>query len=350
MRVVVLGGTGHFGGRICRRLGQSSDIDLIAPGRADLDMRSPEFGASLKKLRADVLIHTAGPLQNQDYAVARACIESDCHYIDLADGRDFVSGFSVLDAEAKAAGVTLISGASTLPGVSSSVVEQTRPRFSDIVSVETSIAPAHQTPRGPATMSSVLGYCGRPFTSLRDGSWKTIRGWQDLRVQRYPKLGYRLSAACDVPDLELMPAMISGLQTASFHAALDAWWEHVSLWLMAWLSRIGVVRDWTRFAKSISAISDRTRGLGSKCGGMRLRISGVDVDGRKLKVDWFLLATNNHGPEIPCTPSIVITKKLLHGEIVKRGAFVCWNQFTIDELLAELADFDIRVYEEESMV
>lgn len=349
MRVVVLGGTGHFGGRICRRLSQCSDIDLIAPGHADLDMRSPEFCASLRNLRPDVLIHTAGPFQHQDYAVARACIESGCHYVDLADGRDFVLGFSALDAEAKAAGVTLISGASTLPGVSSSVVEQARPRFADIVSVETSIAPAHQTPRGLATMSSVLGYCGKSFTSLRNGSWKTIHGWQDLRVQRYPKLGSRLSAACDVPDLELMPAKISGLQTASFHAALDAWWEQISLWLMAWLSRIGMVRDWTRFAKSISAISDRTRGLGSKCGGMRLRISGVDDDGRKLRVDWFVLATNNHGPEIPCTPSIVVTKKLLRGDIVRRGAFACWNLFTIDELLAEMTEFDISLHEEEGV-
>jgi len=349
VRVVVLGGTGHFGGRICRRLSQCPDVELIAPGRADLDMRSPEFCTSLRKLRPDVLIHTAGPYQDQDYAVARACIDVGCHYVDLADGRDFVCGFSILDADAKAAGVTVITGASTLPGVSSSVVEEAKPRFSEISRVETSIAPAHQTPRGMATVSAVLSYCGKSFTSLRDGSWKTIHGWQDLRVQRYPSLGFRLSAACDVPDLELMPAMIPGLQSASFHAALDAPWEQVSLWLMAWLSRLGVIRDWTRFAKTFAAISDRTRGLGSDRGGMHLHIAGVDHDGKELCVDWYVLAASNHGPEIPCTPSIVVTKKILHGEIVRRGAFACWNLFTIDELLAELADFDISIYDEEGV-
>ena len=198
-------------------------------------------------------------------------------------------------------------------------------------------------------MSSVLGYCGNSFTSLRNGAWRTVHGWQDLRVQRYPRLGSRLSGVCDVPDLDLMPAMIPSLKTAAFHAALEAPWEQASLWLMAWLSRLGIVRDWSRFAKRFAAISDRTLNLGSDRGGMHLRIAGADHDGEELCVDWFVLATSNHGPEIPCTPSIVVCKKLLQGEIDDRGAFACWNLFTIDELLAELADFDISIQEEESV-
>ena len=349
MRVVLLGGTGHFGGRICRRLAHYPEIELIAPGRTELDIRSPEFCASLTKLRPDVVVHTAGPFQGQEYAVAKACVDAGCHYVDLADGREFVAGFTALDAGAKAAGVTLITGASTLPGVSSSVVENMRPRFSDIVSVETSVAPAHQSPRGIATVSAVLSYCGKSFTSLRNGSWQAVHGWQNLRVQRYPGLRARLSAVCNVPDLELMPAMIPGLQTATFHAALGAWWEQIGLWMMAWLSRLKIVADWTRFSKRFSSISDRTLGLGSDRGGMHVHIAGADHDGKKLCVDWYLMAASNHGPEIPCTPSILITRKLLYGEIVKRGAFACWNQFTIDELLEELADFNISIHEEESV-
>jgi len=111
------------------------DIEVIAPGHSTLDIKSPSLAASLGKYAPDVVLHTAGPFQGQDYAVARACIDAGCHYVDLADGREFVTHFSLLDADARAAGVSLISGASTLPGISSSVVEAARSEFGKIVSV-----------------------------------------------------------------------------------------------------------------------------------------------------------------------------------------------------------------------
>jgi saccharopine dehydrogenase-like NADP-dependent oxidoreductase len=38
----------------------------------------------------DSVIHTAGPFQGQDYAVARSAIAAGANYIDLADGRDLL--------------------------------------------------------------------------------------------------------------------------------------------------------------------------------------------------------------------------------------------------------------------
>jgi saccharopine dehydrogenase-like NADP-dependent oxidoreductase len=44
--------------------------------------------------------------------------------MDLADGRDFVANFAAqVDASAKAAGVLAVSGASSVPGLSSAVVD-----------------------------------------------------------------------------------------------------------------------------------------------------------------------------------------------------------------------------------
>ena len=141
MNVLLLGGTGHFGGRIRRRLARSSGIEVIAPTRSELDIGSEDLAAEIAKLNPDLVLHTAGPFQAQNYAVARACIDAGCHYVDLADGREFVSNFSTLDEDAKAAGVTLISGASTLPGVSSSVVAAAKSKFDKLARVEISIAP-----------------------------------------------------------------------------------------------------------------------------------------------------------------------------------------------------------------
>ena len=101
--------------------------------------------------------------------------------------------------------------------VSSAVIGSHRDRFDQIESIEISIAPAQRSPRGLGTVAAVLSYCGRPFDALVDGRWQTLHGWQGLRRQQYAALGRRLSAVCDVPDLELLPRMVPGVRTVSFH-------------------------------------------------------------------------------------------------------------------------------------
>jgi len=364
-RVVVLGGTGHFGARICRRLAKEPDLELIVTSRSEaraeslaaelqdkpaavsaaaVDQDAPSLADWLGELNPTVVIHTAGPYQGQDYRVAQACIDAGCHYVDLADGRDFVAGFYALDAAAKDAGVVLVTGASTLPGVSSAVVNQMSDRFQSIERIETSIAPAHQTPRGPGTVRAVLSYCGAPFETWCDGKWRTVYGWQDLRWQRYPSFGRRLSGACDVPDLVLFPDYVPGVRTVSFHAALEAPWEQLGLWVMAWLTRIGVVRDWTNSTPRFSAMSERLIRFGSMRGGMQLRIDGMGLDGKAHTCHWHLVAEQNHGPEIPCTPAIVITKQILRGEEPEAGAYPCLGLFTVEEFMQELSDYDVIGY------
>jgi NAD(P)-dependent dehydrogenase (short-subunit alcohol dehydrogenase family) len=361
-RVVVFGGTGHFGARICRRLAKESGLELIVTSRsgerasefasglqdqvatvsgAAVDQNAPGLADRLRDLNPTVVIHTAGPYQGQDYRVAQACIATGSHYVDLADGRHFVAGFDALDAAAKDAGVVLVSGASTLPGISSAVVDQLRGRFQTIERIETSIAPAHQTPRGLGTVRAVLSYCGVPFETWRDGAWRTVHGWQDLRWQRYPSLGRRLSGACDVPDLALFPDYVPGIRTVSFHAALEAPWEQLGLWAMAWLTRVRLVRDWTKFAPRFSAMSERLIRLGSMRGGMHVRIDGTGPDGRPHTCHWYLVAEQNHGPEIPCTPAIVIAKQLLEGRLSEPGAIPCLGLFTVEECMQELSDYDV---------
>jgi saccharopine dehydrogenase-like NADP-dependent oxidoreductase len=356
---VVIGATGHFGARICRRFVGEPNSRLIVTSRSlesakclfaelqpsdpnyeidavSLDQDSEDFGARLATLRPFLVIHTAGPYQDQDYRVARACIRCGSHYVDLADGRAFVAGFSELDVEAKIADLLLVSGASTLPGLSSAVLESMAPDFRAIRHVEISIAPAHQTPRGRGTIKAVLSYCGKPFEVLENGRWVTRHGWQNLRLQSYPALGRRLSGACDVPDLSLFPAKFDGLETATFHAALEAWWEQLFLFLMAGARRIGVVHDWSKFAGSFERLSRKMLNLGSSTGGMHIKVRGESQEGECVDRDWYLTARDNHGPEIPCSPALVLARKLVQGKVQARGAMPCLG-------LMSLADFEDEV-------
>lgn len=363
-RVVVIGGTGNFGRRICRRLVDESNVELIVtsrdPARAaavtadlpalhesaqlhaeGLDQFSRDFRAKLRNLRPDIVVHTAGPYQGQDYRVAEACIDCESHYVDLADGRQFVEGFGDLDGAARRAGLFLVTGASTLPGVSSAVIDSLRDQFRQIEEVRITISPAHRTPRGPSTIAAVLSYCGRPFPVLVDGRSVTSYGWQDLRIRHHPALGRRFAGACDVPDLGLLPAYLPHVGTVMFHAALAAPWEQLVLWLMSWLTRARLVRAWGRFVPLFSRISDTLMDFGSETGGMEIELVGLGPDHNRKTVRWLLTAGRNHGPEIPCSPALILVRKFLRDEISVRGALACLGMITLDDFADEVGDLDI---------
>jgi len=164
MRIVVLGGLGNFGARICRALVGQTGIEIVAASRSPnhgpadictdprirrvtLDTGSPHFSKALKDLSPELVIHCAGPFQGQDYRVVHAAILAGAHYIDLADGRDFVARFSERnDSIARSADVVAISGASTVPAPSSAVVDHVARRFRTLEEIQIVIAPAQRAP------------------------------------------------------------------------------------------------------------------------------------------------------------------------------------------------------------
>jgi hypothetical protein len=117
--------------------------------------------------------------------------------------------------------------------------------------------------------------------------------------------------------------------------------EQLALWLMAGLCRGGIVRDWQAFAPRIRRIGAAFAGLGSEDGGMSVIIEGTDTRGQSRRAIFALVARQNHGPEIPCAPLLVVTRKLLHGSCATRGALPCVGLMNLEEFTMELKDFEI---------
>jgi hypothetical protein len=355
MRVVVLGGHGNFGARICRALSNDGGIDVLAVGRTargersvQLDLASPGFPAELKALAPGVVIHCAGPFQGQDYRVASAAMSAGAHYIDLADGREFVSHFAAQnDVAARAAGLFAVSGASTLPALSSAVIDSLAERFRQIEEIQISIAPGQRAPRGTATMAGVFSYAGKSFKWLDKGAWTDAWGWQELRRMRFAGLGPRWAAACDVPDLELLPRRYPGVKMVQFRAALELGMQHFGLWVVAALRRAGVPLPIERWAGPLNRLASLFDVFGSERGGMLVSLAGTRADGSRARVEWHLTADANHGPEIPCMAAILMTRKLVRGEISARGAHPCMGFLTLSDFKPELGRWRMTTVVEE---
>jgi len=353
MRTVVIGGYGNFGARICREL-SASGLEVVAAGRsprnggARLDIEAQGFADDLAKLVPGLVIHCAGPFQSQDYRVALAALHAGAHYLDLADGRRFVSDFATnVDAAARAAGRLAISGASTLPALSSAVIDHLLGRLDRISEIRIVIAPAQRAPRGEATIAAVLGYAGEPFKWLSGGEWRDAWGWQELSRVRIDGVGSRWAAACDVPDLELLPARYPGVRTVEFRAALELAPQQFALWLASALRRRGISLPLERWAGALDRVASWMDGLGGERGGMLVGVTGARPNGSTARIEWHLAVDALNGPEIPCLAAILLARKLAQGAISERGAFPCMGFLALSDFEREFPRFGIAIVTKE---
>ncbi len=359
MKVLILGGYGNFGKRIARLLTRQR-IAVIVAGRDS--SKAAEFVASLpprlaepatfdvnaqlwqqlQRLQPGVVINTCGPFQGAGYDVARACIAAGAHYIDLADGRDFVTGIAQFDADARRRNVAVVSGASTVPALSSAVIEHLLPRFRQINSLVFGIAPGQKAERGLATTQAILSYVGR---RLKPCAGYDIRyGWQDLYLQPYPEIGRRWMANCEIPDLDLLPAKY-GLKKIRFSAGMENPIVHLGLWLLSWGVRVGFPIDLSRHALALLNASKWLDFFGSADGGMHVILEGKDQAGLHVVARWFIVAFDGYGPYIPAAPAVVLVKKIIAGKAPSAGAMPCVGMVTLQEYLDELNAFNIKTYE-----
>lgn len=359
-RILVIGGYGNFGRFISSKLAQEGNLQLTIAGRSldkarqfvselgneneieaiklDIDK---DFEQSLSSIKPDIVIHTSGPFQSQDYHVAKACIAQGAHYIDLADGRKFACNVTELDEEARANDVLVISGASSVPCLTAAIVDHYREKFRSLEKLDYGITTAQKTPRGLATTAAILGYTGKPFKTLVDGKMKDVYGLQGLKARRYKELGWRLLGYCDVPDFSLFPGRYPDLTTIRFYAGLELPTMHVALWLISWLVRNGLIRNLEKAAPVLLKIAGWFDWLGTDKSGFHMKMSGVGGDGKDKTMTFELIARSGDGPYIPCVPAILLARKLAKGELPNTGACPCVGFITMEEYLNELKDLDI---------
>ena len=347
MRTLVLGGTGVFGGRLCRLLADDPLIDLTigARDRAKVEAMAAELGVAglaldwrqdldrvLASLQFDVLVHVAGPFQGQDYAVAEACIRHGVHYLDLSDDRAFVCGIDRLDAAARAAGVLVCSGASTAPALTGAVLEQALQEGMAVDRVSFGIVPGNDAPRGRALIEAILSGAGKP---IPDQPGRLV--WGSLRRFAVPGLGRRWAASCDLPEPALFRQRF-GVSETYAGAGLELSILHLGLWLLAMPVRLGVLRSLQPAARPLAWIADRLRALGTDRGGLRIDLEGVG--GSRT---WSLVAEGGDGPFVPATPAAALVRKLARGEVSRRGAMPCLGLLSMAEIEAEWLRAHLRI-------
>lgn len=361
-RVLIIGGYGNFGSYIARSLQSESSIRLLIGGRslakaqhfaAALGATEPPEGhaldidgdlaPALARIAPDIVIHTTGPFQTQDYRVARACIGQGCHYLDLADARHFVANIATLDAGAKSRNVLVVSGASSVPCLTAAIIDAYLPAFARLEALDYGISAAQHTNRGLATTSAVLSYVGKPINMLRNGTQQTVYGWEDTHAVTYPGLGRRLFGNCEIPDLTLFPARYPSLKSMRFAAGHELAILHLGTRVLGALVKWRLIGSLDHHAKILLRLAFLFDRFGSGRSGFHMILSGTGRDGEPLQRRFMIVARSGHGPYIPCMPAIILARRLARDELPHRGAMPCLDLIDLDTYLNALTGLDISV-------
>jgi saccharopine dehydrogenase-like NADP-dependent oxidoreductase len=353
--VLILGGYGNFGKRIAESLLGLEGVTLLIAGRSKekasalckewenkspsalvkptvLDINSSRFEEDLRELSPFIVIHTGGPFQGQDYRVPQACINFGAHYIDLADDRRFVCDIAQLNQAAKDKEVLIVSGASSVPGLSSTVVDHYLPKFKTLESIDFAISPGNKAERGEATIRAILSYTGHPFKILRKKRWIDVFGWGESKKRNFGgSIGKRWLANIDIPDLELFPERYPSVKNVQFQAGLEVSTLHHGMSLMSKLTQYKLVKSWTPLTKLIVKASELFLPFGTDNGGMQITLKGIGIDGKNLNIDWTLYANDGVGPYIPTISTIILARKLIDNSISQTGALPCQGMYTLEE-------------------
>lgn len=354
-RVLVIGAGGVFGSRLAEGLLRYG-FEVIVAGRdavrteavatrlhrafpgaavgtAVLDTRAltPD---QLTSTGATIVADMAGPFQGAEPTTARAAILAGLHYVDLADGRDFVAAFPALDAEARTRGVVALTGCSSTPALSNAVLDALTIGWSEVTSVEAAISPGARAPKGLSVMQAILSWMGRPVGLFENGGWTTRHGWSGLDRRDFGVAGCRRVSLCETPDLDLFPARFTPTRRALFLAGLEPAPLHVEAWLLGWLVR------WLRFdpvplAGFLRVMASLHSAGGSDRGAMRVEALGLDGQGRAARAVWRLVAEPGEGPVTPSLPALAAIRAIASGRI-QPGARACVGVLPLEAIEDEM--------------
>jgi hypothetical protein len=341
--ILLIGASGNFGKRLARLLAKERGFRLMLAGRREAPLRTlaAELGGhaevlaldravitplALRNLGASLVIDASGPFQLMQPTVIEAAIGAGVHYVDLADGREFVRGITAFDDRAKAAGIAVISGASSTPALSTAVAAALTDNWTRVDTIRTVISPSNRQPRGRAVVEAILAGTGQPLRVLRDGRRGTAYGWGSLKRINLPSVGRRWASLCDTPDHDLMADRFRPRVAAEFYASLELSVMHLGLWGLGGLVRGRIVKSLFPLAAPLNWMADRLVWFGNDMGGMVVEAAGQDHAGQPRRRRWWLAAKGDIGPNVPVLAALGIARKLRDGTFGFAGAAPCVGQ------------------------
>ena len=270
------------------------------------------------------------------YLIPRMCLDRGVDYLDLSDDAGFTAGLATLDQEASRMGRRLLSGASSVPGISSAVAAELCHGFDEILLIETTILPGNRAPRGMSVIASIVGQLGAVSAVWRGGVWRDMPNWSDPQSVRLGPDLVRIARFIEVPDIRLFPPFF-GARSVMFRAGMELGLLNAALRGLAILRRRWPFEMTARRTRLLQRLANLLLPFGTDRGGMRVAVVGRRGSALHRR-EWCLIAEAGDGPYIPIVTARALIRRI---HAVPSGARPCLAEATLAEIEAAMLDLSV---------
>lgn len=349
--IVILGGNGTFGSLISEELVNSANVVIAGRDREKGQQFANSIGANYVPCNAKdkgslqnavsgafIVINASGPFLPGDYSIPQTCMEENCHYIDIADDREYVKAFVQLDELAKERRIFSCTGASTTPAVTHALVSELSSQFPHFHSITIYLSAGNKNKPGVSTFESILSYVGTPIRVWNHSQWENFVGWGSTEYIKFPPpVGRRLVQLCNVPDLELFPELFEA-DKVIFKAGVELSIFNLGISVLAQFKRYIPQINLPALAGPLVKISRLLKNFGSSSGGVLVVLE--DRHGNRKSLAF---VASQNGPHIPSSPAVLLARKILRIGPPALGAFPCVGFVSLDEFRNYLGPFGIEL-------
>ena len=253
-KIVVIGGYGHVGGRICQALAQPYPGQVVAAGRSL--KRAEAFCSSsagaILPLAIDVarapdesLLQEAGLiimcLDQQDTRFVQACLARGIHYIDISANYSFLSQVEALHDLASERGASAWISVGLAPGLTNLLARLVRDKLDDTSTIEITIMLGLGDAHGKAALEWTLDNAVKDFENgqAASGDRRRLVSLSDGRTVNWGNgLGKRRAYRFNFADQHILPGTLEVSEVAT-RLSLDPGWM---TGLLAAAKRLGLLQ------------------------------------------------------------------------------------------------------------
>ena len=259
-KVLVVGGTGHFGRLLMEDLRRYTDCDLVVGNRSVAELWNPVLlDAALSGVV--VAICAAGPFQSLPTTLPELCLRRAIHYIDLADDRDFVRRVRDLVPHEDNDLPGVCPGWSTVSALSGLLAQIGAAGLGNIDAIHIHMAPGKSPPERARYGCIASSFSRSAIQCL--SQWAVADG-QSMVGRNHaiflfpPPIGRRCGYLVDVPDHELFPQLFDA-RTVEFRTASELRILNLATSFLGWCVRKGVVRSWSPWSRHAPTCGGNSR-------------------------------------------------------------------------------------------
>ncbi|HCU25028.1 MAG TPA: hypothetical protein DF383_08425 [Deltaproteobacteria bacterium] len=361
--VTVIGGTGVFGRYIVNELASSPlDFSIRVTGRRaeEFDRHFPKPSRllyfekldlqdrpALEKIlqETDLVILAAGPFQDFSPQLPLMAAERGVHYLDICDDPLYLSELLRHRENLAQARSVILSGLSSLPGISIPLAERIAPQFDVIHDIDIGLFIGNKNQKGRGAVFSALRNLHRPVHFIRNGKRQAIPPWSYPVAYSYPApIGPLCSYSFASPDSLLFPRYYR-FDNLSVRVGFE--WAPVR-WSFSLFKKL-IERgrgSWVEKAVDLLfpffSLSHR---IGSELGCVSVTMTGLK-QGKFRRIRASLLG-DKPGQRMASLPCVIAAEALARGEIHGRGLLDLNQWMPPEQFFQRLEERNMRLLVEE---